>query len=294
MPGRRRWRAARWSRCRGPRRTGRACATRARGSPGRRRRGRRAGRGGGPAGSWRPGTGGPSGELRGIHRCRHGVHALCTSTAPPPVGCLGALRSSFSSAVDAASASWQPYQREGNLIATALSTGRCAVHSSCGDDAFRRHRGVDSADAFWATAFACVHRRRARRPGVDVVGIAERGSTRSLATRPPRRVLLRPRARSRHEQWLPSSLLGQRRESWSAVLIHGLPLLGREPAVRTDRGSSIDANVPHAHPHRATLREHDVTAIGGTPVTSVARTLVDFGRHRPVASCRHGDRCRAS
>jgi very-short-patch-repair endonuclease len=39
-----------------------------------------------------------------------------------------------------------------------------------------------------------------------------------------------------------------------------------------------------AHPHRATLRDHDITTIGDTSVTSIARTLVDVARHRPIGS----------
>lgn len=71
----------------------------------------------------------------------------------------------------------------------------------------------------------------------------------------------------------------------SAVLMHGLPLLGREPAVpELTVAPRSNANIQHAHPHRATLREKDVTTIDDIPVTSVARTLVDLGRHRPIGA----------
>ena len=34
--------------------------------------------------------------------------------------------------------------------------------------------------------------------------------------------------------------------------------------------------------HRATLRPHDVVLVDGTPVTSVARTLIDLARSQPL------------
>ncbi len=70
----------------------------------------------------------------------------------------------------------------------------------------------------------------------------------------------------------------------SAVLLHGLPLIGPQPLVPT---VSVHPNgtgdLQDAHLYRATLREEDVMEIDGCLVTSVARTIIDVGRHRPMA-----------
>ena len=70
----------------------------------------------------------------------------------------------------------------------------------------------------------------------------------------------------------------------SALLMHGLPVVGRPPAlpeitVRPDGTGTAHA----AHLHRATLPCADLVDIDGVPVTAVARTLVDVGRSCPVA-----------
>jgi predicted transcriptional regulator of viral defense system len=70
----------------------------------------------------------------------------------------------------------------------------------------------------------------------------------------------------------------------SAVLLHGLPLLGSQPpvpeiTVPPRSGGKLAA----VHLHRAQLRPGDVCAIAGADVTSVARSVVDLARHRPTA-----------
>lgn len=69
----------------------------------------------------------------------------------------------------------------------------------------------------------------------------------------------------------------------SALQVHGLPLVGARPPVPevTVSPRRIGA-LADAHLHRATLRAEDVTAVGGIPVTSIARTLIDVARHRPL------------
>lgn len=65
----------------------------------------------------------------------------------------------------------------------------------------------------------------------------------------------------------------------SALLLHDLPLLGRDSAVPDlTVPPRTNVNMHGAHPHRASLRAQDVTLVGDTPVTSIARTLVDVGR----------------
>jgi hypothetical protein len=71
----------------------------------------------------------------------------------------------------------------------------------------------------------------------------------------------------------------------SALLMHGLPLVGSAPSVpELTVQPRTNANMSRTHVHRATLRPCDVTFVGDTPVTSVARTLTDLGRSRPVAT----------
>lgn len=69
----------------------------------------------------------------------------------------------------------------------------------------------------------------------------------------------------------------------SATLIQGLPLLGARPPLPEltvpPRGN---VNHPAVHLYRAALRPEDVVLIGGTRVTSVARTLIDLARHRSL------------
>jgi hypothetical protein len=71
----------------------------------------------------------------------------------------------------------------------------------------------------------------------------------------------------------------------SAVLLHGLPLLGTLPPVPEVTVPQLGgANHPHARIHRAQLRPEDITLVGDTEVTAVARTTVDLARHRPVGT----------
>jgi hypothetical protein len=70
----------------------------------------------------------------------------------------------------------------------------------------------------------------------------------------------------------------------SAALMHRLPLLGSplRPDLTVSPPSTGD--VAGALLHRARLRPEDVTEIDGTPVTSLARTLVDVARSSPIAA----------
>lgn len=69
----------------------------------------------------------------------------------------------------------------------------------------------------------------------------------------------------------------------SALVLHGLPVLGRSDFLPeltvspTSRGSAHQV-----HLHRASLRAEDVTVVDGALVTAVARTLSDVARHRPI------------
>jgi hypothetical protein len=66
----------------------------------------------------------------------------------------------------------------------------------------------------------------------------------------------------------------------SAAVLHGLPLW----SVRLDRVHATRSRVSGArrsavlHLHAATLQPDEVMSVGGVPVTSVARTVVDLGR----------------
>lgn len=78
---------------------------------------------------------------------------------------------------------------------------------------------------------------------------------------------------------LPSCVVSHR----SAALLHGLPLLGGQPPVpEVTVPPRSGANLPEVHVHRASLRPVDITTVGDTRVTSIARTLGDVARHRPV------------
>lgn len=71
----------------------------------------------------------------------------------------------------------------------------------------------------------------------------------------------------------------------SAALLHGLPLVGARPVVpdvtvQPGRTGDLDA----AHLCRATMRPEDVVTVEDVPVTSIARTIIDLGRHRPMAA----------
>jgi hypothetical protein len=71
----------------------------------------------------------------------------------------------------------------------------------------------------------------------------------------------------------------------SAILLHGLPLLGPEPS---EPELTLPPGPGGAHPgvrvYRATLRKCDVVRVGDAIVTSVARTCIDFARHASLDS----------
>jgi hypothetical protein len=71
----------------------------------------------------------------------------------------------------------------------------------------------------------------------------------------------------------------------SAALMHGLPLLGSQPPrPELTVAPRSNVNMHGVHAHRATMRDCDVTTVGDTPVTSIARTVVDLARHRQVGT----------
>jgi hypothetical protein len=71
----------------------------------------------------------------------------------------------------------------------------------------------------------------------------------------------------------------------SATLVHKAPLLGTQPPVpELTVPPRASTNVPGAHLYRASLRPEDVVHFAGVPVTSMARTLADLARHRPVGT----------
>jgi hypothetical protein len=69
----------------------------------------------------------------------------------------------------------------------------------------------------------------------------------------------------------------------SAAVLHGLPLwsvrLGRVHATRSRVSGARCSAVLHLH--AAALQPDEITFVGGIPVTSVARTVVDLGRLLP-------------
>jgi hypothetical protein len=95
--------------------------------------------------------------------------------------------------------------------------------------------------------------------------------------------------RARHLLVLQATLAGLRTPAVvshaSAAALHGLPLWGvslqqvhitRRPPARTDSDRRL-------HSHAARLPDQDVVIIGSTPVTGVARTVVDLARTLPFA-----------
>ena len=69
----------------------------------------------------------------------------------------------------------------------------------------------------------------------------------------------------------------------SAALLYGLPVLGGLPPVPEVTVPPLgNVTMVSAHGHRATLLPRDTTLVGDTCVTTVARTLVDLARHRPM------------
>lgn len=71
----------------------------------------------------------------------------------------------------------------------------------------------------------------------------------------------------------------------SALLLHGLPIVGPIPPVpelTVRPGGRVD--VAGAHMYRATLPPEQIVVVGDVPVASIARTLIDVGRHRPTST----------
>lgn len=69
----------------------------------------------------------------------------------------------------------------------------------------------------------------------------------------------------------------------SAAVVHGLPIWGVPlDRVRVTRSRRAGARItPTLHVHAAPLNAGDVVEVGGVPVTSVARTVVDVARALP-------------
>ena len=71
----------------------------------------------------------------------------------------------------------------------------------------------------------------------------------------------------------------------SALVMHGLPIVGpRPPVPELTVPPNGTGDVHRAHLYRASLPPEDVVIICGVAVTSIARTLVDVGRHRSTAA----------
>lgn len=71
----------------------------------------------------------------------------------------------------------------------------------------------------------------------------------------------------------------------SGLLMHGLPIVGRRPAVpEVTVPPRTTGRAVAAHLHRARLWPEDVVVIDGAPVTSVARTVIDIGRSAPIGT----------
>jgi very-short-patch-repair endonuclease len=71
----------------------------------------------------------------------------------------------------------------------------------------------------------------------------------------------------------------------SALLLHDLPLVGAAPPLpELTVPPRAAGNLAAVHVHRATLRDDDITEVSDVTMTSVARTLADVSRHRPVAT----------
>jgi hypothetical protein len=71
----------------------------------------------------------------------------------------------------------------------------------------------------------------------------------------------------------------------SAAIMHGLPLVGPLPPVPdVTVPPSGTGDLAAAHLYRATMRPEDIVEIDRCPVLSVPRTIVDLGRHRPMAT----------
>ena len=65
--------------------------------------------------------------------------------------------------------------------------------------------------------------------------------------------------------------------------MHGLPLVGASPKLpELTVAPRSNANLAEVHVHRAGIRRCDVVLLGEVAVTSVARTLIDVARARPL------------
>ena len=69
----------------------------------------------------------------------------------------------------------------------------------------------------------------------------------------------------------------------SAAAAHGLPFLGRPPAAPRLSLPREVGERPREDRPRAWLPDDEVTTLGGVPVTTLARTVVDVARTRPFA-----------
>lgn len=71
----------------------------------------------------------------------------------------------------------------------------------------------------------------------------------------------------------------------SALLVHGLPVVGERPALpELTVPPRMIGRLANAHLHRATLFEQDVTCVDDVPLTTVARTVIDVARSRSTAT----------
>lgn len=71
----------------------------------------------------------------------------------------------------------------------------------------------------------------------------------------------------------------------SALLLHGLPVVGAAaPLPELTVAPRRMGRMHEALLYRAGLPDCHITALADVPVTSVARTLIDVARHRPLAS----------
>jgi hypothetical protein len=71
----------------------------------------------------------------------------------------------------------------------------------------------------------------------------------------------------------------------SALLLHGLPVLGSRPAFpELTVGPRARGSAHHVLLHRAGVEAGDVCMLDGVPVLAVARTVADVGRARPLST----------
>jgi hypothetical protein len=117
--------------------------------------------------------------------------------------------------------------------------------------------------------------RSARRNALERGQIVSVGHN-SFAPAQPVTLELRVRAAAHR---YPRAVVSHR----SALLIHGLPLVGTPPKLpEVTVAPRSNANLAGVHVHRAGLRSRDVATTAGLILTSPARTLVDVARMLPV------------